>query len=25
MEFLSIAGTIDFDDDWDYRKLRGKV
>jgi Arc/MetJ family transcription regulator len=25
MEFLSVAGTIDFDDDWNYRKLRGKV
>jgi Arc/MetJ family transcription regulator len=25
MDFLSIAGTIDFDDDWDYRKIRGKV
>jgi Arc/MetJ family transcription regulator len=25
MDFLSIARTIDFDDDWDYRKIRGKV
>ena len=25
MDFLSIAGTIDFDDEWDYRKIRGKV
>jgi Arc/MetJ family transcription regulator len=25
MDFLSIAGTIDFDDDWDYKKIRGKV
>jgi Arc/MetJ family transcription regulator len=25
MDFLSLAGTIDFDEGWDYRKLRGKA
>ncbi|GHU22560.1 hypothetical protein FACS1894164_05150 [Spirochaetia bacterium] len=24
-EFLALAGTIDFDEDWDPRKIRGKT